>query len=166
MLVHFHRPIPAFWVLALFTIQHQILFRFQPYKLNKHKCWAWDSKPGLQDGRRRQIHWAMSLEKDQKNSDKNNYFLYAEEVITFFSPFSIPFYQNLSPRTFKNQSICSHWFHFFLLSLTWHKFVSNLLSNKLPSHSLPAEWISIKKGPAVSNTLRDPQRNSQQKSGL
>ena len=30
------------------------------YKLKKHRWFAWDSNPGLQDGWRRQLHWALA----------------------------------------------------------------------------------------------------------
>ena len=30
--------------------------QFELYKLKKHRWYAWDSNPGWQDGRRRQIH--------------------------------------------------------------------------------------------------------------
>ena len=33
--------------------------QFEQNKLKKHWCCAWDSNPGRQDRRRRQIHWAI-----------------------------------------------------------------------------------------------------------
>ena len=56
-------PIPAsfLFIFVLFTFQ----FKWQIYNLNninwKKRRWcAWDSNPGPQDGRCRQIHWAMA----------------------------------------------------------------------------------------------------------
>ena len=54
------RPLFLF-IFVLFTFQ----FKWQIYNLNninwKKRRWcAWDSNPGRQDGRRRQIHWAIA----------------------------------------------------------------------------------------------------------
>ena len=49
------------FIFVLFTFQ----FKWPIYNLNKinskkHRWCAWDLNPGQQDGRRRQIHWAMA----------------------------------------------------------------------------------------------------------
>ena len=46
------------FIFALFTL------RFK-YKLKRHRWWARISNPGLQDGRLRQIHWAMVSASDE-----------------------------------------------------------------------------------------------------
>ena len=47
---------PFFVYIRSFKFKGQLLTECEPYKLKKHKCFAWDSNLGPQDRRDRRFH--------------------------------------------------------------------------------------------------------------
>ena len=137
------------FIFVIFTFQ----FIWQIYNLNdvkwkKHRWCAWDSNPGRQDGRHRQIHWAMAAPEIKYLSTKafvhspnrTWWHLFWPEVVIGVSQSQVDIHHchMISVTSKKSPNVyrcCPKWFH-YKNEWFWHLYKNCLRINEIWANKL------------------------------